>query len=194
MKSFRLFVLPPLCFFAALLGGCVSAGSANTTATWSVIVSGGLDFGLSLAVPPVLDKNPLLATPLQTFATGISAAFGTGDLTPANVQATVTALGKQAGLDAATRQIIVDALNKGIGMYTKAFGVSVASATNANVLELLNGIAAGISNGVSSWQAKQPASPAAASFSPQPGSASYAALFPVTANPPLPPAQAPSNP
>ena len=107
-------------------------------------------------VPLVLAKNPQYAPIISAVGTAIPAAFATGNMDASSISGTIALIGNKNGLNAEAQAAISAVLLDAITWYEATYGVQVASATDPNVVILLNAFASGLQNGVVIWQNAQP--------------------------------------
>jgi len=149
----RLLLLLPL----LTLSGCVSF-PVGTKPTVSNQVKNVAPFVTQLAqtaVPLILNKNKSYAPVISVVATAIPAAFSTGNLDANSISATVALIGKSNGLSSEVESAISVALLDAVTYYQSSYGTQVASATDPNVIALLQAFSIGLQNGVTTWQNSQ---------------------------------------
>ena len=150
--------LPLLCLLPLLLlNGCVNV-PVGTTPTVAANVKNIAPFVTQLAqsgVPLVLNKNPKYAPVINAVATAIPAAFAAGDLDATSISNTIALIGQKNGLSSEACATISATLLDGVTWYQATYGLNVATATDPNVIILLNAFSSGLSNGVILWQNSQ---------------------------------------
>jgi hypothetical protein len=141
------------------VSGCVISPSDSSAPKVNANVKQIAPFVTQLAqsgVPLVLNKNPKYAPIIKAVATAIPAAFAAGDLDATSISNTIALIGQKNGLSSEACATISAALLDGVTWYQTTYGLSVATATDPNVIILLNAFSSGLSNGVILWQNSQP--------------------------------------
>lgn len=137
------------------LSGCVSTPAPTVSANVKQIAP----FVTQLAqtgVPLVLNKNPQYASVINSVATAIPAAFAIGNLDATSISNTIALIGQKNGLSVESEAAISAVLLDAVTWYQATYGISVANATDPNVVVLLNAFASGLQNGVVIWKNSQP--------------------------------------
>ena len=141
------------------VSGCVISPAGSPAPKANANVKQIAPFVTQLAqsgVPLVLNKNPKYAPVINAVATAIPAAFAAGDLDATSISNTIALIGQKNGLSSEACATISAALLDGVTWYQATYGLNVATATDPNVIILLNAFSSGLSNGVILWQNSQP--------------------------------------
>lgn len=150
-------ILPLL--LALSVSGCITTPAGSPAPVASANVNAIAPFITQLAqsgVPLVLNKNPKYAPVVSAVASAIPAAFATGTLDATSISNTITLIGEKNGLSSEACSMLSAGLLDGVTWYQANYGAKTASATDPNVVVLLNAFASGLQNGVTLWQNSQP--------------------------------------
>lgn len=147
-KLFGLLLLPA----ALTLSGCATFEAADGPEK-ADLVAGITQPVARIMVVPLLQKNPDLEPALRALADGVDLAFAQDELTPEKLQGFVDELGTHFTLEASDRMLIAAAVLDTYRLYVALYQPAVVSATDPDVVKVLEAFRDGIREGIAFYHA-----------------------------------------
>lgn len=153
LKTLELITALALLSFAT---GCTTGQGIVTSPDVAQLVTQTV---ITNTVPAVLNKNPKYEAALLALVDGVDLVFNKGTLTPEDVNAYLTLIAAKTGLDDQTKFLLGSAMLDLFNIYTKTYGVKVATTADPRFVAILNAFKDGVREGINRYHVFKPATP-----------------------------------